>query len=164
MSFTITYPYTSPTETVVICNPDIGNIKEVDHNGIVRRTLGANLKTYKDDLWFTTTTFKYVFSSLTRGMVDELKAFLETSAGGHVAINDHASDDYDGVILNPVFDFVTLKDENGDCDSGDTNGQYRVAFDFLNWIENADYYLLAGEDDVDLDSEADVGLVMENYE
>lgn len=120
--FTLRYPASGVfTDSVELRNPDNGNIQRILGEGIVRRTRGGDLKTYRDSNWPQSQVNVYNFTTITKTKKDELMTFMETYAGLEIGIIDHNDVSWTGVIISSPNEFVTTKDE---C-------SYDVSFEFL---------------------------------
>lgn len=109
--FTLTYPIASPTLTLILKDPDFGDVLRVEHGAIVRATRSDELKSFRDATWQNIETTAYQFVTLTEAKVDELKTFLKTSAGLEVAIaTDHLGNTWHGIIISIVTDIVRRLD------------------------------------------------------
>jgi len=108
--FTLKYPPISPSDTVVLRNPEIGDIQRVHGEGIVRRTRGGDLKIFRDNDWPQGQTNVYEFRALTAAQKDDLISFLQDYAGLEIGIEDHLGQDWTGVITSSPNEIVTVRD------------------------------------------------------
>lgn len=122
MSFTLKYPPTgSTTDTVVLRNPEIGDIQRINGEGIVRRTRAGDLKTYRDNNWPQGQVNVYEFTRLTAAQKTALLSFLEDYAGLEIGIEDHHGYNWEGVIISSPNEVIHVR---GNC-------SIDVSFEFL---------------------------------
>lgn len=100
-TFTLTYPYVTPTTTLVLRNPRFGNRHEMAFNRIARETRGGTLNVYADPSWPKTETLRVELTLHNCDPVDDVLDFLRDSLGQRVGLLDHEGRQWHGVILNP---------------------------------------------------------------
>jgi hypothetical protein len=125
VSFTLNYPKTTPTHTVVLRDPQIGNVRKTTGKGTIKHTRSGELIGMQVSDHLEIETDNYKFLVLNASVLADLEDFLETSAGAEINIVDHDAADRDGYILSNVFDIVTMLD-------GD--GKYEVNFEFSETV------------------------------
>jgi len=122
MSTILTYPYTGvATSTVTLANPEYDNSARLDIGLIFRESRHGQALTYKDSDWPNIRTRHYVFTTMTKTLVDSLKTFLSLTAGMRIKLTDHNSEDTTGYIVTGENEIITLKD---DC-------SYDISFDYM---------------------------------
>lgn len=109
--FKIEFPIVTPTLSVELRNPVFGDILNIENGAIIRTTRSNELKHFKDPTWPNIEINNYPFNLITSSKIGEVRDFLIATAGLLVAINtDHLGQIWHGVILNPVIDFITVRD------------------------------------------------------
>jgi hypothetical protein len=126
MAFTLEYPVGAPTLSVVLRNPEFGNLERVDMSQTQNVTRAGERHCVRDSIWPTVETFVYQFATLTRSKVTEVRDFFVQTAGLEIQINtDHLGQLIHGIIISPVNDIVTQRD---DC-------SYDVGFEVVGTIQ-----------------------------
>lgn len=95
---TLFYPFSSPTLTVNLRNPEFGDIDSVDTNAVMRQTRGGEFKTVKETSWFSQETLSLSFKSLTRLQAVSLIDLFEESAGDEIGLIDWYGRTWKGFI------------------------------------------------------------------
>ena len=125
MSFVMSYPVVTPTDTVTLNNPNLGNTIRLNTNSVTRKTLARETRAYKDSGWPNHITQLYNFSSIrnidSSSTLYTLREFLETTAGLQIKIVDHNGDTWHGYITSPINEIVTIHD---DC-------SFDIGFEFI---------------------------------
>ncbi len=119
-----TYPYSAPTVSVLLPNPEFGNTDNFETNGIARHTRAGGLKTFKSDNWPITQILRMTFKSVDDAVVPFLREFLLACAGKEVGYLDHHSRQWRGVISTPS---IATDDDGINC-------QNDFTFDFIGRI------------------------------
>lgn len=113
MSFTLKYPAVgSTTDSVVLRNPEIGDLQRINGEGIVRRTRGGDLKVYRDNNWPQGQVNVYEFTRLTSAQKSSLLSFLEDYAGLEIGIEDHHEQNWTGIIISNPTEIINVR---GNC-------------------------------------------------
>jgi hypothetical protein len=118
-TLTLTYPYVSPTLTVVLRNPDFANKDNLTFNRVNRTTRGGILIVFADPNWPKVQKLSVQVSALRSPQVADLRTFFALSLGKEVGLLDHENRQWRGIIINP--DTPILNPEHGD---------YSVSFEF----------------------------------
>lgn len=100
-TLTLTYPFVSPTLTVVLRNPQFGNQDRLAFDRINRETRGGTLDMFADPDWPKQTTLVVTVQSLRQPQVDNLLAFFQASVGKEVGYLDHENRLWRGIITTP---------------------------------------------------------------
>ena len=86
----------------------------------IKRNRAGRVRAVKDPAWPNINTFSYQFTAITKSIIDQLKIFLERTAGLEINIVDHKSISRDGYIVTAEPEIIRIRD---DC-------SFDVAFDF----------------------------------
>ena len=97
----LTWPYSAPTFTLELRNPNLDNVEQFNFQRINRRTLGGQLDLYRDEDWPKNKKLIYSFSALSTLQREGLFVFLIKSLGQEVGILDFESRQWRGLILTP---------------------------------------------------------------
>ena len=97
MTVVLQYPPTSPTDTLTLPDPDLGNTRGI--NTRVRHMVAMNgaVRTYKSTPVLEILTFN--FSNLTPTQTSALITFIETSIGSMIALTDWDSVTWRGQLI-----------------------------------------------------------------
>jgi len=104
-----TYPYVTPTQTLELRNPTLGNAEMLSYNRINRKSRGGTLQVYRDANWPSAKRLKMSFEALTIEQRKSLLKFLEDSLGEEIGILDHESRQWRGIILTPAAQIAESK-------------------------------------------------------
>lgn len=110
MSFTLSYPYTTPTTTVVLRNPELGNTLEINQGVIHRNTRSGDDKHVYATGWPMDKVHKYSFKTLIKTKVDALRTFLQTTLAAEIKIVDHLSVTRKVIVIADSIEVVAVKD------------------------------------------------------
>lgn len=121
---TLTYPFVSPSTTLVLRNPQFGNIDRLAFDRINRETRGGTLIMFVDPKWNRQQVMNVTFTALKRSQKDALLAFFNTSIGQDIGYLDHENRLWKGIILTPEA-VITNNDRGG----------YTVAFEFEGTLQ-----------------------------
>ena len=100
--FALFYPATgSPTDMLVLRDPEFGNKDRLQFNRICRETHGGTLVVFADPMWVKTQNLVLTFSALTEEQAAALLAFMEDHLGLEIGLWDWESRQWVGVITNP---------------------------------------------------------------
>lgn len=118
MSVSFQYPYTSPTLTLTMRNPDLGDSRQDDLYLSYGRSMNAVMYTYK----YTPPAIKLllIFRHLTKIKVDELISFLHQTSGKEIKYTDHNSIVWRGSIStdpNDIATYGTIPTAGGSSDA-----------------------------------------------
>ncbi len=98
---TLTHPFVSPTRTVVLRNPQFGNVDRLAFDRINRDTRGGTLIMFADPAWPKQQTMNITVMALTRQKKLDLLDFLSASVGQDIGLLDHENRLWKGIILTP---------------------------------------------------------------
>jgi len=98
---TLSYPFVSPTVTVVLRNPEFNNKDSLNFNRINRTTRGGTLVVYADPSWPKTQKLNVELRSLGSLQADTLLDFFDQSLGKEIRLLDHEGRQWRGIITNP---------------------------------------------------------------
>ena len=101
-STVLTWPYSSPTLTLEIDNPDFDNVEQFEFRRINRRSRGGTLDFYRDESWTKCKRLIMSFSGLSEIQRNDMLEFLQLSIGTEVGILDFESRQWRGLILTPT--------------------------------------------------------------
>jgi hypothetical protein len=100
--FQLVYPSTgTPSETLTLRTPNLGNIDRLAFNRIQRETRGGTLVIYADPMWPKIQTLVLSFSSLTSEEAQALLTFIEDHIGQEVGLIDWEHRFWRGIITTP---------------------------------------------------------------
>jgi hypothetical protein len=97
----LTFPYESPTLTVVLRNPEFANKDALTFNRVNRATRGGTLVIYADTAWPKTQKLTVEVTCLGESQVADLRNFFVQSLGREVGLLDHEGRQWRGLILDP---------------------------------------------------------------
>jgi hypothetical protein len=100
-TLTLTWPYVTPTTTLVLRNPDFGNQETHNFDRILRRTRGGDLEVFADDNWPKTKVLKLQVSDLTEDQANDFIQFLGDSLGQEIGLLDWENRQWRGLITTP---------------------------------------------------------------
>jgi hypothetical protein len=103
---TLSYPYTSPTISVVLRNPNIGDIQRLDQNNLIRRSTGGQLQ--QAGLWLGSTSLSLTFSEISATKKAELIVLFAASRGKIIKYIDYESVTWMGIITTEDIIFKTI--------------------------------------------------------
>lgn len=98
---TLTYPYVSPTETLILRNPVFGNAHRLEYQRINRTSRGGTLLIYADPVWPKQQVLVIQVDGLKESKKTEFLQFLNLSLGKEVGLLDHESRQWKGIITTP---------------------------------------------------------------
>ena len=116
---TLTYPFLSPAMTVVLRNPEFGNLDRLTFSRINRKTRGGTLVIFGDPRWPKVQTLQVRFTWLNTQQAADLLIFLRTSLGKEIGLLDYEDRQWRGIITTPD---AEISNPNRD--------DYSVGFDF----------------------------------
>lgn len=100
-TLTLTYPYVSPTSTLVLRNPEFSDRDVLNFNRINRKTRGGTLVVFADPNWPKTQTLSVQVDNLSHTQRDDLVTFLATSLGKEIGLLDWEGRQWRGLIVTP---------------------------------------------------------------
>lgn len=99
-TLTLTYPYDTPTETLVLRNPEFSNRDQLDFTRIRRQTRGGHPITFSDRKWPKQQILNFDLSALTEAQSQDLLDFANQSLGQEIGLLDHENRQWRGLLLN----------------------------------------------------------------
>lgn len=124
---TVYYPagtLSGATDSVVLRNPEFGDIQRVNNEAIVQESRGGDLMSVRDSDWLASKTNVYAFTRIIESVITDLKAFLVKSAGLEIDLIDHHGVLWRGVIVTPINEIIEVRET---C-------SYDVSFEFMGVI------------------------------
>lgn len=100
-TLTLTYPYVSPTTTLVLRNPEFGNKDRLAFSRVNRTTRGGDSIIYSDPKWPKSQLLVFRVLGLKQFQAWDLKQFLSASLGKEIGLLDWEGRQWRGMILNP---------------------------------------------------------------
>lgn len=100
-TLTLTYPYVSPTTTLVLRNPEFRNTDTLNFNRINRVTRGGTLIVFADPDWPKTQTLRMECQYLKKEQADNLLDFFKDSLGKEIGLLDHENRQWRGIVMTP---------------------------------------------------------------
>lgn len=97
----LTYPYTSPTTTISLPNPQLGNTETYKHQRVANRTRNGKLILFDKSYWPKFTSLKYSFRALTESNKTDITNFVALSLANEIGILDYESRQWRGFIISP---------------------------------------------------------------
>jgi hypothetical protein len=98
----LTWPYSSPTLTIEVRNPNFDNTEQFEFRRINRRTKGGELDLYRDETWPKVERLQMSFTWLSETQRNELFNFLQKSIGQEIGLLDFESRQWRGFIITPT--------------------------------------------------------------
>lgn len=111
-TLTLTYPFVSPTHTVVLRNPEFGNTDRLEFLRINRTSRGGELFIYSDPIWPKQQIQNVTVRTLKESQKAALQEFFLLSIGKEIGFLDHENRQWKGYIVNPDASF-THEGRNG---------------------------------------------------
>ncbi len=100
-TLTLTYPYVTPSSTLVLRNPEFRNTDTLSFNRINRVTRGGTLVVFSDPDWPKTQTLRLECQMLKKEQADNLLDFFLSSLGQEIGLLDHENRQWRGIITTP---------------------------------------------------------------
>lgn len=110
-SILLQYPIVTPTSTITLRKPLLGNKDELQLTRIQRETRGGDLKTFIDASWPQIRVQRFKFELVTDDIRDNYFNFLMLSLGLKVKLTDHEGRVWHGYILTPDGESITINDD-----------------------------------------------------
>ena len=98
---TLTYPFISPTETLVLRNPVFGDRDRLQFSRINRESRGGDAIIFADPQWPKNQVLVVQIDSLSELKASDLIDFLEMSIGQEIGLLDWFNQQWRGVIITP---------------------------------------------------------------
>ena len=105
---TFTWPYTGPSLTVNVRNPEFGNSDVVAYNTLIRRSVRNELLTGRPTTWPAIQIFKFSFRALSQADREALIEFWLASAGDEIGYLDHENRQWRGVLISDQPELVQV--------------------------------------------------------
>lgn len=100
-TLTLTYPFVSPTTTLLLRNPDFSNRDRLSFNRINRETRGGTLIVFADPMWPKQQNLILQISIMSAQMLIDFKTFLALTLGDEIGLLDWEGRQWRGIITNP---------------------------------------------------------------
>lgn len=100
-TITLTYPYVSPTTTLVMRAPEFNNTEALNLRRINRVTRGNSLRLFNNRTWPRDHILTFSVSTLEKDQVEAIVDFVNESLGKDIGYLDYESQQWKGIILNP---------------------------------------------------------------
>lgn len=97
----LTFPFTSPTTTINLPNPQLSNTETYKHQRTANRTRNGKLLLFDKSYWPKFTSLKYSFRALTEAQKAAIVSFVSISLAHEIGILDYESRQWRGFITNP---------------------------------------------------------------
>lgn len=97
----LTWPYSSPTLTIDLRSPELGNEFQTHQNRISRKSRGGSLIIYKDSIWPEFKVLTMSFDNKCGQDFSTVLDFLKQSLGQEIGLLDYESRQWKGIIRNP---------------------------------------------------------------
>lgn len=85
-TLTLTYPFDTPTTTLVLRNPELGDQHSIAHQRIYRESRGGVPDVFKDDEWPTTETLNISVVALSEAQAQAFLTFMQDSIGDEIGL------------------------------------------------------------------------------
>ena len=95
---TLTYPYVSPSLTLVIKSPSLNNTDGSHVSRIVRETRGGTIITTRQSYWPKYRVLTYESEALSYAKATEFESFIQVSIGKLIGLLDYESRQWNGLI------------------------------------------------------------------
>lgn len=181
MSLTLEYS----TTTLVLPNPNFGDIKRYTSQRLFRKTKGGNRKIFKDADWPVVENFPYEISKLTETQKSDFIDFLIESLGKEITLTDHYGIERTGYIVTPSTEIITVREDGCSYDAsfefmanqitfltGECEGSTSIVSpapgatgDYLynKTLDDGSWYIMEDEADSLMVDEADNQMEVEGY-
>ena len=100
-TLTLTYPKVTPTLTLVLKNPVMGNTDNLTFRVINRRTRGGDQILFGDPKWSKTQIQAMTIDNVCSTDLDNLVSFINSSLGKEIGLLDWEGRNWTGVIIAP---------------------------------------------------------------
>lgn len=105
MSVTFQYPYTAPTLTLTLRNPELGDSEAVDIKTKYNISMNGDIHTIRHTP--KNRRLNLTFHDIVKANVESFITFISTSAGSEVRYTDHMANVWRGYILTNPLDYTT---------------------------------------------------------
>jgi len=106
-TLTLTYPFVSPTLTLILENPDFGNTDTFNFTRLDRKTRGGDRKLLTDAKWAKWERLELSMTGIDcNATVDEIITFLNASLGKEIGFADWEGRTWKGIIVAPDTDII----------------------------------------------------------
>ena len=106
MAVTFSYPVATPTLTLELNSPELGDIYTMDIGIINRVNKGNELRVVYDSDWPIVRTKSLTFTRISNAKKEEIITFLETVQGLQVSYEDQHGNIWYVYIINSTFEFT----------------------------------------------------------
>ncbi len=103
-SIALTYPYASPSTTILLRDPKFGNTDTLNTNTRYKRTRSGQLSVVRGQHWPTIELLKVSFEALTEQQASDFRNFISLSAAFEIGYLDQESRQWRGLLTNPVLE------------------------------------------------------------
>lgn len=100
-TLTLTWPFMTPTTTLVLRNPEFGDTHDFAFSRIVRETRGGSLEVFADPDWSKTQVLNLTVEGLTEDETNDFLDFLGDSLGQEIGLLDWYNRQWRGIITTP---------------------------------------------------------------
>ncbi len=100
-TITLAHPWTTPTNTITMRVPELGNKNIVEVQRINRKTRGGTLIVWSDPQWPKNEKLVIEIKAMTEAKATELKVFIALTLGQEFGYTDWENNTYKVVLLNP---------------------------------------------------------------
>lgn len=110
-TLTLTFPFMTPTTTLVLRNPEFGDTHDLAFSRINRTSRGGTLIVFADPEWPKTQTLRVTVEALTDAQTDSFLAFLAQSLGQEIGLLDWHNQQWRGIVTTPEAEVT----DGGNC-------------------------------------------------
>ena len=97
----LTYPYVSPTLTITLRSPKLGDVRNITVEAARNVSMGGYLTIGRNTIWPIVQIFTYDFEALDEDLIEDYFDFIRASVGQEIGLRDHRGLTWRGFILNP---------------------------------------------------------------
>jgi len=105
-TLTLTYPFVTPTTTLVLKNPALGNTSVFSRSAVHRKTRGGDDVVAADPSWPTTEVQTLVIENICEADIDAVIEFLNDTLGQKIGLLDWENRQWSGVVIAPQSDII----------------------------------------------------------
>jgi hypothetical protein len=98
----LTYPYTSPTITLDLPNPILGDARQIEELFSLDYSASGRIYTYKKAT--NMTKLLLTFQNLTFTQIADLKLFIYKAVNNYSGYKNHRNVQYKGIFINDPFE------------------------------------------------------------
>lgn len=110
MSITLSYPTVTPTITLTLRGPELGNTSQFNTQRVNEESRGGSLIIFRKPDWPKTKQFQMSFTGLTEAEGQQLITLIETSLGKPVKLIDWTGRQFTGIITSTQSPIVRNRD------------------------------------------------------